>query len=98
MEAEENQKGQEDQIPVEFGTEESNKKLEVTREDVTGQDIFKLAKRILLFCALIFVAIATLRAILDDSKGISEVWDYSKVILNSVSSLVLGLYFGKSGK
>ena len=95
MEIEENQGNQ---TPVEFGTEETNKKLEVKREDVTGQDIFKLAKRILLFCAIIFIVIATLRSILDDNKGITEVWEYSKIILNSISSLVLGLYFGKKDK
>jgi hypothetical protein len=32
---------------------------------------------------------------LNDAKGISEVWEFSKVFLNSIISLVLGLYFGK---
>ena len=95
MEAEETMEAQ---TPVEFGTEETGNKIEVRKQDVTGQDIFKLAKRILLFCAVIFVIIAILRATLPKNEGISEVWDYSKIILNSISSLVLGLYFGKKDK
>jgi hypothetical protein len=78
MEPDENPGGQDNQTPVEFGTEKTTKKIEVKKEDVTGQNIFKLAKRILLFCAIIFVVIATLRAILDDNKGINEVGDYRR--------------------
>lgn len=29
-----------------------------------------------------------------NSERMHEVWDYSKVFLNSIISLVLGLYFG----
>lgn len=86
------------QIPVEFGTQELEKTLEVKKEGVSGQDIFKLAKRILLTCAILFVLVATLRATLEESKGIVDVWEYSKIILNSITSLVLGLYFGNKGK
>ncbi len=85
------------QIPVEFGTQELEKTLEVKKEDVTGQDIFKLAKRILLTCAIIFVLVASFRAILPESKGVVDVWEFSKIILNSITSLVLGLYFGNRG-
>lgn len=88
----------EGQVPVEFGIEEIKKTLEIRKQEVSGQDIFKLAKRILLFCALIFILVATLRAVLDDSKGIIEVWEFSKIVLNSITSLVLGLYFGKRDK
>ena len=35
------------------------------------------------------------RIFMDDAKGVSEVWEYSKVFLNSIISLVLGLYFGQ---
>lgn len=84
---------------LEFGTESPIKQpFEVEKENVTGRDIFKLAKQILLFCAIIFVIIGTLRAFLEDSKGISEVWEFSKIILNSITSLVLGLYFGRKEK
>ncbi len=88
----------EGQVPVEFGIEEIRKTLEISKTEVSNQDIFKLAKRILLFCALTFMLVATLRAILDDSKGITDVWEFSKIVLNSITSLVLGLYFGKKDK
>jgi len=88
----------EGQVPVEFGVEEIRKTLEISKTEVSNQDIFKLAKRILLFCALTFMLVATLRAILDDSKGIIDVWEFSKIVLNSITSLVLGLYFGKRDK
>lgn len=65
------------------------------KEDVSDQDIFKLAKAILLFVFFTFITIAVLRIVMDESKGVTDVWEYSKVILNSISSLVLGLYFGK---
>lgn len=78
-----------------FGLELVKAEPEPKRGTVSGQDIFKLAKLILLFCAIIFIIIASLRAVLEDNKGISEVWEYSKVVLNSISSLVLGIYFGE---
>lgn len=82
----------------EFGTESPAETIKVEKKDVTGQDIFKLAKQILFFCAIIFVIISTLRAFLSESKGISDVWEFSKIILNSITSLVLGLYFGRKEK
>ncbi|GAC1417354.1 MAG: hypothetical protein NVS1B13_14270 [Flavisolibacter sp.] len=88
------------EMPEDFGSEDITRisSLEISA-DVTNQDIFKLAKRILLFCAIIFIIVAFLRSYFDEkNKGVAEVWDYSKVILNSITSLVLGLYFGKKDK
>jgi hypothetical protein len=62
---------------------------------VSEKDIFKLAKIILLACSIFFFIIAMFKIFMDDAKGVSEVWEYSKVFLNSIISLVLGLYFGQ---
>ena len=73
-----------------------------TKTKVEAWDIFKLAKLILLICAIIFLILAMIRIFYDDhceqNSRVKEVWDYSKVILNSTVSLVLGLYFGSSHK
>lgn len=76
----------------------------VTKANVTDYDIFKLAKLILLWSAISFLSLAALRIFYPvfqswscksiSDEGMKEVWDYSKVILNSIVSLVLGLYFG----
>ena len=65
---------------------------------VSDKDIFNLAKSILMWCAVIFIIIALLRAFLFDNAGVTDVWDFSKVALNSIISLVLGLYFGAKSK
>ena len=81
---------------VEFGEEPAglgDSKLVVSK--VSERDIFKLAKLILLVCAILYLVIASLKIYLNDAKGINEVWEYSKVFLNSIISLVLGLYFGQ---
>jgi len=57
---------------------------------VSDKDIFKLAKAILIVCSIFFVIIAMFKIFMGDAKGISEVWEYSKVFLNSIISLVLG--------
>jgi hypothetical protein len=64
---------------------------------VTEQDIFKLGKIILLVCAILFVMVAALKMLSDPShaQAVNDVWEFSKIILNSLTSLVLGLYFGK---
>lgn len=68
------------------------------KTDLNPYDIFKLAKGILIVAAGIYVLIALIRIFYTDSgtenSGIKEVWEYSKVVLNSIVSLVLGLYFG----
>ena len=87
-----------------FGTEEVESKLtsetlkqslRISKDDVNPYDIFRLAKGILLIATGIFLLLALLRIFYTRNvEGIKEVWDYSKVVLNSIVSLVLGLYFG----
>lgn len=66
-------------------------------KDVSDFDIFTLAKKILAVCAVIFLLLAIYRMSPNstlDKEGVKDVWDFSKVALNSIVSLVLGLYFG----
>jgi hypothetical protein len=68
------------------------------KTDLNPYDIFKLAKGILIVAAGIYVLFALIRIFYNDASGensgVKEVWEYSKVVLNSIVSLVLGLYFG----
>ena len=67
------------------------------KTDLNPYDIFKLAKGILIVAAFIYVLIGLIRVFYHDgadNTGIKEVWEYTKVVLNSIVSLVLGLYFG----
>lgn len=85
---------------VSFGEEQSvgkfqNHQLRVESAKVSERDIFRLAKLILIICTGIYVLIALFKMILEKEKGIDDVWEYSKVVLNSIISLVLGLYFGQ---
>jgi hypothetical protein len=83
--------------PVSYGeepNEDTSAELFI-KEDVSDMDIFRLAKSILLCVFFLFIAIAICRIFCTENKGITDVWEFSKTILNSVSSLVLGLYFGK---
>lgn len=77
--------------------EDNAKSLFEIDKEVTDKEIFKLAKRILLICTILYLIIAIFR-MLNETKGVIEVWEYSKVILNSIVSLVLGLYFGAAKK
>jgi hypothetical protein len=86
--------------PVSFGEEQSvtkfqNRQLRVESAEVSERDIFRLAKLILIICTGIYVLIAIFKVTLQKEKGIDDVWEYSKVVLNSIISLVLGLYFGQ---
>ena len=82
--------------PEQFGDEEEETpSLAIIKEYVSDFDIFQLANRILAVVAVLFFIIALCRMFCVDSKGVAEVWEYSKVALNSIASLVLGLYFGK---
>jgi len=100
-----------DDTIIGFENEEPTKKelpdkefyqIKPDKSDVNAYDIFKLAQRVLLFATLVFILLALLRIFYNNSNEgnspIKEVWDYSKVILNSIISLVLGLYFGASHK
>lgn len=73
------------------------------KDEVNSWDIFLLAKWILGVSASIYLILGLIRiyypgVLLADgtynNEGIKEVWEYSKVFLNSIISLVLGLYFG----
>jgi hypothetical protein len=79
-----------------FGEEKQEEDLDpkVVIGDVTPKDLLKLANKILLAAAGIYLIIAILYIILM-KDGVKEVWDYSKVLLNSIVSLVIGFYFGK---
>ncbi|MGI4749227.1 MAG: hypothetical protein ACRYFB_01215 [Janthinobacterium lividum] len=86
--------------PLSFGEEQASPKfqshgLKVQSTKVSERDIFRLAKLILIICTGIYVLIAIFKVSLEKEKGIDDVWEYSKVVLNSIISLVLGLYFGQ---
>jgi len=84
---------------VQFGDESPEpEEVKLITKEVSEQDIFKLAKSILVVCAIVYMIIAMLKVFLCSGKGIDEVWEYSKVFLNSIISLVLGLYFGQKKK
>jgi len=89
-----------DDIPIYLGEEAPffEKEYYMTKIDVNPYDIFKLAKGILIVAASIYVLFALIRIFYNDgsseNSGVKEVWEYSKVVLNSIVSLVLGLYFG----
>jgi len=95
--------------PVELGTEgielksQKQDSFSVQKSDVNSWDIFLLAKWILAVSASIYLILGLIRIYFPgvkladgtyDNEGIKEVWEYSKVFLNSIISLVLGLYFG----
>jgi hypothetical protein len=82
--------------PEQFGDEEAEtSSLAIIKENVSDFDVFQFAKSILAVIGILFIIIALCRMFYADNKGVAEVWDYSKVALNSIASLVLGLYFGK---
>jgi len=84
------------ELVEEFGDEQvQTSSLTIVKENVSDFDVFLLAKNILAIVGLLFFIIAMCRIFCDDNKGVTEVWEYSKVALNSIASLVLGLYFGK---
>ncbi len=66
----------------------------ITKEKVTEQDIFKLAKIILIICGSIYLILAVVYAVIQQD-GIKDIWHHAEVFLTSVISLVLGLYFGQ---
>lgn len=68
--------------------------LVVEKEAVTEQDKFKLAKNILLFAAFIYLGVALVTISVSPDKT-EDVWNFSKVALNSLVAVVVGYYFGK---
>jgi len=85
---------------LDFGAEPETSAFKIKKEkdNVSPYDIFRLAKGILIVAAGIYVLLALIRIFYpgnsSNDEGIKEVWEYSKVLLNSIVSLVLGLYFG----
>ena len=87
-------------------SESSGSILETTKEIVNEYDIFRLANWILSICALVYISFGLIRIYYPgyqvvengskvfNNEGIVEVWEYTKVFLNSIISLILGLYFG----
>jgi len=88
--------------PINLGDEPGSTPFKIKKEkvDVNQYDIFRLAKSILIVAAVIYLLLALIRIFYsgnpNNPDGIKEVWEYSKVFLNSVISLVLGLYFGSN--
>ena len=72
--------------------------IEKKKDDVNAYDIFRLANWVLGVAAGVYILIAATRIFYSgnscNTDGVKEVWEYSKVFLNSIVSLVLGLYFG----
>lgn len=72
--------------------------IKLEKIDVNPYDIFKLAKWVLGISASIYLFFALIRIFYADpvgydKSGIKDVWEYSKVFLNSIISVVLGMYF-----
>nr|WP_322624049.1 hypothetical protein [uncultured Flavobacterium sp.] len=96
----------EEEEPINFSSARIEDSI-FAKNNVSEYDIFILAKRILAFSTSIFVGLALLRMFVpiwykgettETLSGIVEVWDFSKVAINSIISLVLGLYFGAKTK
>jgi hypothetical protein len=68
----------------------------VETTEVPPIQVFKLAKSILFACAIFFVLTAATR-IIHETEATKEIWEYTKLTISSLSSLVLGLYFGRKG-
>ncbi|WP_339926416.1 hypothetical protein [uncultured Cyclobacterium sp.] len=87
-------------------SESSSSILRTTKEIVNEYDIFRLANWILAICAFVYISFGLIRIyypgyqVVENglkvykNEGIVEVWEYTKVFLNSIISLILGLYFG----
>jgi hypothetical protein len=82
-----------------FGVEALRDNLgNVFGKEVNAKDIFLLGKKILLAILILFIVISATRISLDPKDGPKEVWEFSKVFLSSIVSLVLGYYFGEKKK
>lgn len=85
--------------PINFGVEpEQESYIQKEKVNVSPYDVFKLGTWVLLTSTIIFVVFAMIRIFYHDDKNedaIKEVWDFSKVLINSIVTLVLGLYFGR---
>lgn len=69
----------------------------LTKGNVTQKDIFTFAKWILAVAAGVYAIMIVLRVVnfkVLDKEAMKDVWDKTTVFLNSIITLVLGLYFG----
>gem|GEM_PF-3091956 len=78
--------------------------ITTTKTSVNDYDIFRLAKWILAVAASVYILFGLIRVYYSghefnidgktviSNEGIIEVWEYTKVFLNSIISLILGLY------
>lgn len=64
--------------------------------DLTPLDIYKLASRILMWIALIFIA-GMMSCLLKPDPG-AIIFDVCKTVLPPIATLVIGYYFGERGK
>jgi hypothetical protein len=74
-----------------------NRKKTKDRLGVSGKDKFRLAKTILLFSLLTYLAIAGLYIFADRlllSGPIKHVWSFSSQALFGIVNLLIGFYFG----
>ncbi len=83
-----------------FGEEKNavTTSTQIVSNTVSDRDIFQLAQNILISAVLLYLILAVLTMIWGWNSTkydiVKEIWDYSKVFINSIISLVLGLYFG----
>jgi hypothetical protein len=73
--------------------------VEVSKEDdVSPKDVFRFAKQVLLYLLGLYTLIAVSYLVFSQINGnkeaIKDVWDFTKVAVNSLVSLVIGFYFG----
>ncbi len=69
----------------------------IKQSDPTGNDIFKLAKNILLFSFFLYVGVFFLFAFsvhLCIKDQMKEIWEFSSQGLFGIINLIIGFYFG----
>ncbi len=85
--------------PLDFGTEpKADDKAYAYNKQLSDRDIFDLGKKILFSILVLFICVSVVHMIFDKYEGVKEVWEFSKVFLSSVVTLILGYYFGDKKK
>jgi hypothetical protein len=74
--------------------ENQTKKPPIETQPLHPKEILTLAKSVLFACFVVFVAVGSAK-IWIDTPGMKEVWEFSKVFINSIVVLVLGFYFSR---
>lgn len=83
---------------TDYGEEGKQSEIKIGHENIPARDLFRLSKHILLGIVVLYVLSAAAFVGLDENKNAANVWEFSKVFLSSISTLVLGYYFGKKDK